>query len=120
MDGAVCKLVLVVEDDTDVRDGLVAVLERAGYLVAQAGNGRDALMLAKAMRPSVILLDLMMPIMDGWQFRAIQRGDTAIRDVPVIVLSATVLKLEELRPAAALSKPFDLGTLLQAVDRIAA
>jgi len=75
--------VLVVEDDRDVRESLVAVLEDAGYRVMSAADGRAALDLLRAgPRPAVILLDLMMPVMDGFEFRAEQVRDPSLADVP--------------------------------------
>jgi len=114
------KLVLVVDDDQDQREVLSALLESAGYAVAQATDGREALAKAKARRPKVIILDLMMPTMNGWDFRTAQRRDSAIADVPVVVVSANCARLDELRPAAFLAKPFDLGRLLETIEALAA
>lgn len=82
--------VLVVDDDRDIRDSLVEMLEHLGYAALGACNGLDALAQLRASRglPCVILLDLMMPGMDGHGFRAAQRAEPAWADIPVIVLSA--------------------------------
>src|SRR5512137_690369 len=80
--------ILVVEDDRDMREALVEVLRLEGYEVEAAGNGADGLELARRHRPDVILLDLMMPIMSGWEFRAAQLKDARLAAVPVIVMSA--------------------------------
>ena len=81
--------VLVVEDDPVIRQVLPESLEGEGYLVREAQNGRQALDLLDGWRPDVIVLDLMMPVMDGWAFRAEQRARGLGAHVPVVVLSAS-------------------------------
>ncbi|HWX35745.1 MAG TPA: response regulator, partial [Steroidobacteraceae bacterium] len=82
--------ILVVEDERGQREALAEVLSRLGYEVQCAANGSEALELMRHSEslPGLILLDLMMPVMDGWEFRAQQRKDRALADVPVVVLSA--------------------------------
>jgi CheY-like chemotaxis protein len=80
-------LVLVVDDDPAQRDGLAEVLESRGYGVAQAANGWEALELAIAHRPSMILLDLNMPVMDGWEVLHALKGSGTLRNIPVVVLT---------------------------------
>ena len=81
---------LVVDDDANIARALSNLLEDEGYRVVAAENGRRGLELVEeGLRPSAIILDLMMPVMDGWDFRAEQLKDPAIRDTPVIVLTAT-------------------------------
>lgn len=84
--------IMVVEDDADVLDVIALTLEDHGYSVLVAANGRQALdkLRAAEHRPALILLDLMMPVMDGRQFREAQRRDPALADVPVVLLSADV------------------------------
>src|SRR4051794_37746057 len=83
------KLVLLVEDNDATREAVSLILESDGYQVMTAANGRKALdRLRGGARPDLILLDLMMPVMDGWQFRAEQRRDQVLADIPVIVCSA--------------------------------
>src|SRR5512136_1149583 len=82
------RRVLVVEDDRDMREALVEVLRLESYLVDAAGDGSQALELARRRHPDVILLDLMMPVMSGWEFRATQLQDERIAAIPVIVMSA--------------------------------
>src|SRR4051794_23983356 len=83
------RRVLVVDDDVSIRGFLAEALRDEGYEVQTAGNGHDALALLREWRPDLILLDLMMPVMDGWAFRTEQRLIPNMADVPVIVLSAT-------------------------------
>jgi CheY-like chemotaxis protein len=81
--------VLVVDDDSAVRTALKELFETEGYAVAVAANGRAALNhLATGLRPCVVLLDLMMPVMDGWDFRTEQLKDPALREIPVFILTA--------------------------------
>ena len=82
-------LVMVVDDDDDIRDSLCAVLECEGYQVVSRRNGREALAyLRGGEAPCVILLDLMMPVMDGWTFRQEQRLDPELKEIPVVVITA--------------------------------
>ena len=81
--------VLVIDDTADIRDSLVVLLEAEGFLVVTAENGREALELLRGgLRPCLIVLDLTMPVMNGFEFRYEQRRDPAIADIPVIVTSA--------------------------------
>jgi CheY-like chemotaxis protein len=113
--------ILVVEDDVTTRDALTLVLESEGYRVAAAANGQEALdHLRKAGRPCIILLDLMMPVKDGWQFRTEQGRDPALSTIPVIVCSAdgnVGQKAASLGAAGYLQKPVDFELLLQVVQR---
>jgi CheY-like chemotaxis protein len=114
------KVVLVIEDDADIRFGLAVILEDEGYRVATAPNGREAL---KYMReapapPCLILLDLMMPDMDGWQFRAEQRRDPLLASVPVVIISAAAdlrARAAGLGVEAVMQKPIQIGHLLDLV-----
>src|SRR6185295_16292760 len=110
--------ILVVDDDSDIRDSLREVLEDEGYSVACVGNGREALeFLHREPRPRVILLDLMMPIMDGWQFRREQKRDPAIADIPLIVITATGKRPVLIDAEELVMKPLDLGRLFEAIER---
>src|SRR3954470_15283551 len=81
--------VLIVEDDEDLRDMMAQLLTIEGFEPATVANGREALeYLQTSEKPHVILLDLMMPVMDGWEFRRQQKADPDLARVPVIVLSA--------------------------------
>ena len=120
-----CGRVLVVEDDDDLRGSLTFSLQCEGYDVEEARNGREALDRLHEggdHRPGCILLDLMMPVMNGWQFREAQQQDPdpAIADIPVIVLSAVgghVQKVQPLDAVAFMRKPFDLDALLQMIQQ---
>jgi len=88
-------LVLLVEDDAAIRDSLGEALREEGVDVATAANGMEALgFLHNGMRPSAIVLDLMMPVMDGWDFRYEQLRDPALKEIPVIVMTATGFRPE--------------------------
>lgn len=116
--------ILVVEDDADIRSALCSILEDEGYRVACAADGQEALGALRAgLRPAVILLDLMMPVMDGPDFRAAQLLDPRIADIPVVVLTADgrlQQAAQALGAVAAFAKPFELKVLLRALERVTA
>ena len=115
--------VLVADDDPSIQGFLAEALTDEGYEVRTAANGREALTILREWRPDLILLDLMMPEMDGWTFRAEQRAMPSVSDVPVIVLSATrdlATKARDLDPAQVFSKPFDLEALLATIAQLTA
>ncbi len=109
--------VFIVEDDVDTREMLKRFLELEGYSVESAANGKLALERLDAGSPAcVILLDLMMPVMDGWQFRREQAQHAALANIPVIVVSAAGAdRLKQIDANAYLSKPVDLNELLERV-----
>lgn len=109
--------ILIVEDDADLREMMAQLLTLEGYRAETVANGRDALdYLHRGDRPDLILLDLMMPIMDGWEFRRRQREDPALADVPVVVLSALdQTRAADLGGTAFLKKPLDFDRLLDLV-----
>ncbi len=113
-------LVLVVDDDPDILASVTTILEMEGFEAARADDGQTALLaLHGGLRPAVILLDLMMPGMNGWEFRAKQLDDDRLADIPVIVFSgdANVAgRSAELRATGFLRKPIDLETLLAAIE----
>ena len=97
---------------------MVDVLSAEGYSVAEAADGLEGLERARERRPHVILLDLMMPRMDGWAFREAQQADEALADIPVVVVSAVMAeRVHALGAAAHLHKPFDMDELLGVVGR---
>jgi CheY-like chemotaxis protein len=113
--------VLVIEDDAAIRDLLSVMLEDEGYTVATASNGADALLyLQTHPRPALIVLDLMMPTMDGWTFRKHQQANPALATIPVVVLSAVKQYEEEaavLGAVGSLPKPFLLDELSAAIAK---
>lgn len=114
--------ILVVEDDSAIRTMLVEVLEDEGYPVAEASDGAEALTYLEQspQRPCLIVLDLMMPRMNGWQFREIQREDPALSDIPVILLSARPDMSQHMATIGAdayIPKPVDLDMLIEVVQR---
>jgi CheY-like chemotaxis protein len=111
--------VFIVEDDRDTREMIGRFLEFEGYAVESATNGRQALeQLDEGKRVCVILLDLMMPVMDGWEFRRRQVSDSSLRKIPVIVVSAAGRdRLAQIEANEYLSKPVDLEDLLEHVQR---
>jgi CheY-like chemotaxis protein len=115
--------IFVVEDDFAIRETVSEVLESEGFRVTCASNGAEALVRLDETDalPGLILLDLMMPVMDGWEFRLAQRRNPRISDIPVIVLSAGAgmeARLSILAPDAFLPKPFELDHLLHTVARV--
>jgi len=114
------RSVLVVDDDADVRECIKDALEVEGYRVTGAANGKDALRLLKddVVRPDIILLDIMMPEMDGWAFRAEQLKDPELASIPVLVFTAYGSPKDvarELHTAGFLRKPLRLEELLSAI-----
>lgn len=108
--------ILVVDDERDIRDTIAELLAEEGYAVEEAGDGAEALAKARDCHPVVVLLDLMMPGMNGWEFRARQRGDPELASIPVIVLSA-LGRVPGVDAAGYLQKPFGLEDLLSEVRR---
>jgi two-component system, chemotaxis family, chemotaxis protein CheY len=115
--------ILLVEDDRDVRDAIAEVLEEEGFQVARARTGVDALeQLGKSHQlPAAIVLDLMMPLMDGWEFWSLQQSHYEWASIPVVVISADTNakdKSSALRPIACLRKPLDIDELLAILTRL--
>jgi CheY-like chemotaxis protein len=111
--------VLIVEDDADLRTMMAEMLAREGFSPEQARDGQEALerLRAPGPRPHVILLDMMMPRMDGWEFCRERARDAALTDIPVIVLSAAPRDHIRVSAAAVLPKPFDYQNLLTAIRK---
>jgi CheY-like chemotaxis protein len=114
--------ILIVDDDSSIRDLLGLFLAHNGYTVATAHNGAEALALLResVSRPELILLDLMMPVMNGVEFRDAQRADAALAAIPVAVISADANmgdKAPLLGADAYLAKPIDFAELLATVER---
>ena len=111
--------VLVVDDDTSIRRMMIAALRRFGYSFVEAANGKEALEQMRATHPNVVLLDLMMPMVSGWDVLRERAGDPDLLSIPVIVVSAN--RSAELASAvdkgicAFLPKPFDINVLTSLV-----
>ena len=117
------RRVLVVDDDVDILDMLAGFLVEEGYQVKTALHGGEALTVASSWRPDLILLDMMMPVVDGRAFLAMQQSDADLARVPVIAMSASSELLtqgQDLRAAALVPKPFDIDHLLTNVDKLTA
>jgi two-component system chemotaxis response regulator CheY len=118
MNGFVC----VIDDDADIREALYDVLTFEGYSVHLASDGVEALELLRATDQTccLILLDLMMPRMNGWEFRRQQVEDPALEGIPVVLLSGAgrcQQVARDLKVAGALEKPVELDALLEVVAR---
>jgi CheY-like chemotaxis protein len=115
-------LVLVVDDDSGIRDSLGDCLRAEGYRVSSARDGAEGLERIQDERPGLVLVDLFMPVMDGHQLLARLRGDAATREIPVVLMTgATPRAGDPLPPAdAVLPKPFELDELLAVIRRLAA
>jgi CheY-like chemotaxis protein len=112
--------VLVVDDDPDVREAIGMLLEDEGYEVSSCGDGRRALELMHHQpQPNLVILDLMLPNMDGWELRSRQRADLALAKIPVIAISAdSSPKALSIHADAFLQKPVHAVDLLHTVDRV--
>src|SRR5688572_24600390 len=109
---------MVVDDDADIREALRDVLEQAGYGVAEAANGREALRyLTGNPAPMAILLDLFMPVMDGWQFAQRVQATPRLADIPLIVVTASGAHWGY-PSERVLRKPLDLSRLLEVLRQV--
>lgn len=112
-------ILLVVDDDDDVRLALKLYLEAEGYVVEEAPNGSEALeRLRHGLRPRVIVLDLMMPVMNGWEFREQQKAAHDLKDIPVVIFTATGLTTGIMDDITVLPKPVDALRLLDVVRSV--
>jgi two-component system NtrC family sensor kinase len=114
--------ILVVEDDRGIRDALRTILAGEGYAVSCCDDGRQAfdVLVNTTPAPEVIILDLMLPGMDGWEFRLRQRADPRVAKIPLLVISADgSAKAAAIDADAFLCKPFDLSLLMSEVNRLA-
>lgn len=116
------KLILVIEDDADIRELFKSALLLEGYRVETLSNGKDAWHLLNTMEqpPSALVLDLMMPVMNGWQFLELKFQSEKLKSIPTLILSATSEK--NFPPAQpnhlTMKKPFDLNHFLDTVKRL--
>lgn len=112
-------VLLVIDDDDDVRLALRLFLEGEGYCVDEAPNGQEALARLRAgLRPHVIVLDLMMPVMNGFEFREKQKAAPELRDIPVVIFTAAGVR-GSIDDVTVLPKPVDTNRLLDALTAAA-
>ena len=116
------KSILVVEDDQTIREALKLFLEVEGFDVLTAGDGQQALdtLSRSPIKPRLILLDLMMPIMDGYEFLSQRLQNSELKTIPVVAVSAFSSPSEELGAQGFVKKPVDLHDLMQFVERFCA
>jgi CheY-like chemotaxis protein len=116
------SLVLVVDDNADIRETLSLLLEDGGDTVVTAPDGREALRLLHGSPvPDVVILDLMMPVMSGWELREEMLRDPAVASIPTIVMTGDrswSQKAERLHAAASLAKPFEAEEMFSVLDRV--
>src|SRR5262249_35594148 len=112
--------VLIVDDDATVRELVARHLERAGFAVATAKGGQEALRLARELRPAAVTLDIMMPDLDGWTGLAAMKGDPSLAGIPVVLMTIVEEKNRGYALGAAdyLVKPVDRGKLVAALRKI--
>jgi CheY-like chemotaxis protein len=112
--------VLVIDDDAEIRQALAELLEDEEYGVLLAANGKDALdLIGRGMRPDVILLDVMMPVMDGWHFLSARLKDPDLVEVPIIIISAGQEAEREARKVGVFEvakKPLHVDDLIHRIE----
>lgn len=113
-----CNSILIVEDDEDIREVIVDLLESEGYHTSTAGNGREALdLLGSIKKPCLVLLDMMMPIMNGREFLDEVMKDSRLAPLPVLVVSAIADKTNTYGSIGYLKKPIDIDVVLKVVEQ---
>lgn len=118
MDVGICGSILIVEDDAGIRESLHLLLESENYHVMAAANGKEALDLLKSgPHPGLILLDLMMPVMNGWEFLDAIKEDSVVSAIPVIVVTAFSEEARGMQVKRVLKKPVDFDLLLTIVKQ---
>ena len=114
--------ILLAEDNSDTREAIAQVLAVEGYTVITAVHGKQALeQLQAGLRPALILLDLMMPVMDGWEFRKAQLGEPALAAIPVVLISAhdeVARAGTALHAAGVVRKPVDIEEMLRTIEAL--
>ena len=113
-----CKTILIIEDDDDIRNVMVDLLESEGYAAQAATNGKEALeLLSKMAKPCLVLLDMMMPIMNGRQFLDTVMADAILAPIPVLIVSAVADKTNTEGSVGFLKKPIDIDVVLNVVSQ---
>lgn len=124
MDETIAKTILCVEDEPEMIDLIRLILARKGFNVQGAAGGVEGIRLIRELRPNLVLLDLMMPDMDGWEVYQQMKADPALKDIPVIVVTAKaqnidkVLGLHIAKVDDYIAKPFSPQELLESVERV--
>lgn len=108
---------LIVDDEVAILEALMDILEVEGYAVSTASNGAEGLASVGKSRPDLILLDLMMPVMDGQEMLRRLKDDPSLRTIPVVVMSAGRVNKSDLHGSHFLAKPFELDDLLDTVAK---
>ena len=118
------KKILMVEDESDIREAVQASLRSHGYVVIAAADGEEGLRKVRSEKPDLVLLDIIMPKVDGWQVLKAIRGDedAAIRELPVVMLTAnretsSLIESQSQKATDYLMKPFDIEKLLRFINR---
>ena len=113
-----CQTILIVEDDVNIRETLKSLLELEGFAVFAAVNGQDGLNALKHITaPCLVLLDLLMPVMDGTEFLKVKSSDSVIATIPVCVVSAVADRTQAPGAVGYIKKPIDFDALLRFVRR---
>lgn len=114
------KQILIIDDDLGIREALTEVLSMEGYEVETAANGQEGLVKLRGFRPSLVLLDLMMPEMNGIEFRKAQLAEGLAPDVPVVLMSADghlEKRRMQVEVTQCLKKPMDINEVLELVEK---
>ena len=116
------KKILMVEDEPDIREAVQASLQSRGYQVILAADGEEGLRKLKSEKPDLVLLDIVMPKLDGWQVLKAIRDDAATRELPVLMLTANretsaLIESQFQKATDYLMKPFDIEKLLRFINR---
>lgn len=112
--------ILVIDDDVDIQENLQRLLLRKGYNVALASNGKEGLKELKNFEPDIIILDIIMPIMDGWEFQQLKDMDPIYSNIPLFVFCAgdkDTSKPPRIRAHRFLSKPIEFDDILDAIQQ---
>lgn len=112
------QLVLIADDNEDVRNISKSILESRNFAVVQATNGEEAVELAQRHRPDLIFLDLMMPVLSGWEVAATLKGDAETRAIPLVAITSSEPATEQIREAgfcALITKPVSPPEMVEAV-----
>ncbi|MBI2331126.1 MAG: response regulator [Chloroflexi bacterium] len=124
MDETIAKTILCVEDEPEMIDLIRLILARKGYNVQGAAGGVEGIKLVRELRPDLVLLDLMMPDMDGWEVYQQMKAEASLRDIPVIVVTAKaqnidkVLGLHIAKVDDYIAKPFSPQELMDSVEKV--